>query len=142
MRPILDGDREPALYAAEALVAELQRGWDARNAETTDASCAADVMWGGPFGAIVDGYDQLHAIHVALKAKRVSPTRFQLQRVLAPMPGVAIVHVKRVALGDGFSEVAMYVLIERAGRWWLAAGQNTKVEPGKSATDHARSPGR
>jgi uncharacterized protein (TIGR02246 family) len=142
MRPILDGNLEPARRAAEALVAELQRGWDARDADTTDASCAADVMWGGPFGAMVDGYDRLHAIHVELKAKPVQPTRFQLERVLAPMPGVAIAHVERVALGDGFSEVAMYVLIERDGRWWLAAGQNTKVEPGKSATDHAKSPRR
>lgn len=133
-RPSLDRNLESARRAAAQLVGELQRGWDSRDADETDASCAADVMWGGPFGAIVDGYDELHAIHVKLKAGAShGATRFELQRVLAPAPGVAVVHVRRV--GDGFSEVAMYVLIERDARWWLAAGQNTKVEPGKSAND-------
>jgi hypothetical protein len=60
--------------------------------------------------------------------------------VLAPTPDVAIAHVRRVALGaDGqpipiddatvFSEMAMYVLVRRDGKWWLAAGQNTPIRP-------------
>jgi hypothetical protein len=28
-----------------------------------------------------------------------------------------------------FSEMAMYVLVRRDGKWWLAAGQNTPVRP-------------
>jgi len=60
--------------------------------------------------------------------------------VMAPTPDVAIAHVKRVALdndsepipiGDAtaFSEMAMYVLVRRDGKWWLAAGQNTPIRP-------------
>jgi hypothetical protein len=28
---------------------------------------------------------------------------------------------------SGFSEMTLYVLVERDGTWWLAAGQNTPV---------------
>ena len=49
----------------------------------------------------------------------------------SPLPGVAIAHVRRNDLSDDkdkrFSEMAMYVLVERGGQWWLAAGQNTPV---------------
>jgi hypothetical protein len=50
--------------------------------------------------------------------------------------------VRRVALDDdgnpvpprddatgAFSEMAMYVLVRRAGDWWLAGGQNTPIRP-------------
>jgi hypothetical protein len=30
-----------------------------------------------------------------------------------------------VGLNGGFSEMAMYVLVEHGDQWWLAAGQNT-----------------
>jgi hypothetical protein len=31
--------------------------------------------------------------------------------------------------------MAMYVLVQASGRWWLVAGQNTVIQPGRSATD-------
>jgi hypothetical protein len=50
---------------------------------------------------------------------------------MSPLPGVAIAHVRRNDLSAGkdkrFSEMAMYVLVERGGQWWLAAGQNTPI---------------
>jgi hypothetical protein len=59
---------------------------------------------------------------------------------MAPTPDVAIAHVRRVALdtrgeqisidyASAFSEMAMYVLVRRDGKWWLAAGQNTPIRP-------------
>jgi hypothetical protein len=59
---------------------------------------------------------------------------------MAPTPDVAIAHVRRVAMdadgqpipvddGSVFSEMAMYVLVRRDRRWWLAAGQNTPIRP-------------
>lgn len=146
-RPAL-GAIEHAQEAQDAvanLVAELQAGWDRNDAEITDRRLAADVAWGSPFGATVHGYDQLHAIHVKLKeqSKGGSSSRYEVERVLAPAPGVAVAHVKRVALKpDGqpvgpshdtnaaFSEMALYVLVRRGGTWWLAAGQNTPIRPG------------
>jgi hypothetical protein len=58
----------------------------------------------------------------------------------ASSPDVAFAHVRRVTLDtDGqpipiddatvFSEMAMYVLVRRDGKWWLAAGQNTPIRP-------------
>jgi hypothetical protein len=56
---------------------------------------------------------------------------------------VVIAHIARVALGPNgdplppthdrdqpFSEMAMYVLVQPNGEWWLAAGQNSPIRPG------------
>jgi PPOX class F420-dependent enzyme/OxyR family protein/uncharacterized protein (TIGR02246 family) len=146
-RPALDlggaGAREAA-DAAARLVGELQAGWDQRDAGVSNRHFAADILWGSPFGAVLRGYEPLHAIHVRLKQQgRGGPaSRFELVNVAAPAAGVAVAQVRRVALGpDGqpvapgtdltgpFSEMALYVLVRRGGTWWLAAGQNTPVQP-------------
>ena len=149
-RPVL-GDRgvEPreAAAAVDALVAELQAGWDTRDADLTNRHFATDLLWGSPFGAVLQGYEPLHQIHVRLKQEgRGGPSsRYEAVAVLSPAPDVVVAQVRRVALGpdgapvaprppaaDGsgtFSEMALYVLARRDGEWWLAAGQNTLVLP-------------
>lgn len=146
-RPALGTD-QAALREAERAVAglidELQLGWERHDADITDRHLADDVLWGSPFGATVRGYDELHAIHRRLKQQSAggSSSRFEALQILAPAPGVAVAQVRRVALdADGepvppsaelagpFSEVALYVLVERDGTWWLTAGQNTPVRP-------------
>ena len=147
-RPTLNADENAVKEASDAvarLVGELQAGWDQQDAEITDRHLAADVAWGSPFGATVHGYDQLHAIHVKLKkqSKGGSSSRFEVERVLVPAPGVAVAHVRRLALQPNgqpvepssdtsgiFSEMALYVLVRRDGTWWVAAGQNTPIRPG------------
>ena len=127
-RPHLGSEDPRARQAAEALVDDLQQGWDRRDADLTDRSLADDVMWGSPFGANLAGYAVLHEIHVRMKATRKSPpSRFELGRVMVVAPGIALVHVRRVSLGDDFSELAMYVLVERDGAWWVAGGHHTPV---------------
>lgn len=78
------------------LVEELQAGWDEHDADVSSRHFADDVTWGSPFGATVDGYDQLHAIHVRLKQQgRGGPSsRYEIVRVLAPTPDVAVAHVR------------------------------------------------
>jgi uncharacterized protein (TIGR02246 family) len=147
-RPALGSDTAAAQEATRAvadLVEQLQAGWDEHDADLTDRSLADDVLWGSPFGATVQGYEQLHAIHVRLKEQGVGgpSSRFEVVQVLAPAPDVAIAHVQRLALDrDGqperptadttglFSEMALYVLVRRDGTWWLAAGQNTPLLAG------------
>jgi uncharacterized protein (TIGR02246 family) len=146
-RPTLHVGGTSAHEAREALalvVDELQTGWDRHDADISNRHVAADVMWGSPFGATVRGYDELHAIHGRLKQRGVGgpASRFEIVDVLVPAPGIAIAQVRRVALGvDGeaieptddaqgsFSEMAMYVLVRRDRTWWLAAGQNTPIQP-------------
>jgi PPOX class F420-dependent enzyme/OxyR family protein/uncharacterized protein (TIGR02246 family) len=133
-----------AADAAARLVEELRAGWDARDAGITNRHFATDILWGSPFGATVHGYEPLHAIHLRLKQQgRGGPaSRFELVKVTAPAPGVALAQVRRAALGpDGqpvepskdltgsFSELVLYVLVRRGGTWWVAAGQNTPIQP-------------
>jgi uncharacterized protein (TIGR02246 family) len=144
-RPVLDmaGARVEARTVAERFTAELQDGHDKNDAERYDASFAADILWGSPYGATVAGIGELLPIHRRLKAQRVAPpSRFELVHVLAPADGVVVAQIRRRALDDdnessgSFSEMAMYVLVERDGRWWLAAGQNTPIgqPPGQTGT--------
>ncbi|HEX3774980.1 MAG TPA: nuclear transport factor 2 family protein [Polyangiaceae bacterium] len=147
-RPNLTADEPAVKEASDAViqfVAELQAGWDQRDAELTDRRLAANVAWGSPFGATVEGYERLHVIHAELKkqGKGGTSSRFEIERVLVPGPGIAIAQVRRHPLGpDGrplepssdtsgaFSESALYVLIRRDRQWWVAAGHNTPIRVG------------
>ena len=130
--------------AVDAFVAGLQAGITDADAQVYNSDFADDVLWGSPYGATVIGYDTLHSIHRKMHEQGVAVTgpvsRYQTVNVMAPTPDVAIAHVRRVALDtDGeqipiddesvFSEMAMYVLVRRDGKWWLAAGQNTPIRP-------------
>ncbi len=122
-----------ARAAVERLVAELQAGVEAYDADRYDGMFAADVVWGSPYGGTLSGFANLNAAHRSLMTRRVAPpSQYEIVQVLAPARGVAVAHVCRQALAqdgepEGFSEMAMYVLVERDGRWWLAGGQNTPI---------------
>jgi uncharacterized protein (TIGR02246 family) len=136
-----DGARE----AVAAFVAGLQAGHDRRDAAILNQQFASDVAWGSPYGALIEGYGQLHPIHVQLQQKKVGgPSfRYELRHLLGVSDGVVVAHIARLALdatgeplepsSDArapFSEMAMYVLVKRAGAWWLAAAQHTPMRPG------------
>ena len=146
-RPTLTADPDwlrQARDAVDGFVACLQAGIDSADAEAYNADFAEDVMWGSPYGATVIGYDALHPIHRAMFESGVAvagaSSRYQAVHVMAPALDVAVAHVRRAALdADGqpvpiddasvFSEMAMYVLVRRDGKWWLAACQNTPIRP-------------
>lgn len=138
-------DNPEAETAAQAFAAGLQAGHDARDADILNRQFAADVIWGSPFGALVEGYDQLHPIHARFQQKpRSGPAfRYHVRHVMSVSEDVVIAHIARLAMRpDGtalppsiapdepFSEMAMFVLVRRGGQWWLAAGQNTPMRPG------------
>lgn len=127
-------------------VAELQAGFVDGDAEIYNRHFTSDVMWGSPFGATVDGYDALHAIHRRLHAAaRHERSRYEIVRVLTVAPDVVLAQVRRDALNEHdqpipshqneprFSEMALYVMVRKAGRWWLAAGQNTVINVDRGA---------
>jgi hypothetical protein len=145
--------------AVRRLVAELEQGLnspetssdtssetasDPAHADLTDRRLAENVMWGSPFGATVAGYAPLHAIHERFRAKGVAHgSHYEVERIVVPVPGVALAHVRRVAPApsapaktDGglpnaaaFSQMALYVLVRHGDDWWVAAGQNTPIRP-------------
>jgi uncharacterized protein (TIGR02246 family) len=144
-RPRIAIESADSEAAVRAFAAGLQAGYDQRDAEVLNRQFAADVIWGSPYGALVDGYDRLHPIHVRFqqKPRTGQAFRYHVRHVLAVREDVVIAHIARLALGpdgeplppgsdpDGpFSEMAMYVLVRRGGQWWLAAGQNTPMRLG------------
>ncbi|MCH5643860.1 SgcJ/EcaC family oxidoreductase [Gordonia sp. ABSL49_1] len=127
-RPSLNLYEPGAFAAVDALMATLQAGMDNSDADTYDAMFADDIVWGSPKGAVLRGHAPLNEIHHQLFAKQVAPpSDFSVTEVINPAPGVAVAHIGRHARGGGFSEMAMYVLVERDGSWWVAAGQNTPI---------------
>jgi PPOX class F420-dependent enzyme/OxyR family protein/uncharacterized protein (TIGR02246 family) len=127
-------------------VAEMQAGLGDHDAEDYNRHFAEDVMWGSPYGATVDGYEALHAIHRRMHATADhAASRYEIVRVLVPTPDVALAQVRRTALDEQgepipslsgterFSEMALYVLVRRGPVWWLAAGQNTVVVADRGA---------
>ncbi|NLU70986.1 DUF4440 domain-containing protein [Streptomyces sp. HNM0574] len=134
-RPTLSTDPAAQAAAEEAaarFAQELQRGLDTGDADIFDGPFAADVLWGSPYGATLDHYAELNATHHRLLAAETAPpSRFDVVAVRAPAPGVALAHIRRQAQDpDGFSEMALYTLVERDGRWWLAGAQNTPIAVG------------
>jgi hypothetical protein len=138
-------DLATATTVVSAFVADLQDGWDHRDATIADRRLAADVAWGSPYGATVNSFDSLYAIHKHLKSKGAGGprSRYQIERVLPVSDDVIVAHVARLALDshgepleptgrtDGaFSEMALYVLVRRDDAWWVAAGHNTPIRPG------------
>lgn len=137
-RPNLD---DPAAAAtaqavAIALAAELQKAGETNDADLYDNSFAGDVLWGTPFGALVIGHDRINAIHRRMmhRAEPAAPvSRFEVIVAISPAPEVVVTQIRRQALDPGaFSEVALYVLVERDGNWWLSAAQNTPIDESKS----------
>jgi uncharacterized protein (TIGR02246 family) len=144
-RPALTVPNSDAGSAVTEFASGLQAGHDQRDAEVLNRQFASDVVWGSPFGALVEGYDQLHPIHVGFQHQKgdTPGVRYEVRHVLPVGDDVVVAHIARLILGpdgqplspsDGpdqpFSELAMYVLVRRDGVWWLAAGQNTPMRPG------------
>jgi uncharacterized protein (TIGR02246 family) len=138
-RPALDrpADDTEAREAVALLIGRLQKGIDESDADSYDSLFADDLLWGSPKGQVLQGYIELNSIHRSMMGSgtTVAPaSRFELVQRISPAPDVVVAQIRRQAtLADGaadpegFSEMAMYVLVRRDERWWLAAGQNTPV---------------
>jgi hypothetical protein len=128
-RPALNRSDVDTDTAVDALLRSLQCGYDTGQADVYDALFAADILWGTPKGQVVRGFTDLNAIHRLMMgdAPVAPPSRFETVETNSPAPGVVVAQIRRRADDGGFSEMAMYVLVETDGRWWVAGGQNTPV---------------
>jgi uncharacterized protein (TIGR02246 family) len=132
-----------------AFVHELQVAIDTGNADHFNRRFAKDVLWGSPFGAVAVGFDQIHAIHARMFASVVpvkGAARYVVEHAQFPTEDVAVAYVRRVAVQPPetphtappepqstqpsparpgtFDELALLVLVQRDGQWWLAAAQH------------------
>ncbi len=118
-------------------VQQLQKAIDTGNADLFNLNFAEDVLWGSPFGAVAVGYEQIHGIHSRMFSSIVpvpGASQFVVEHVRFPTENVAIAYVRRIAQNrvstidqsqpGSFDELALLVLVERAGQWWLAAAQH------------------
>jgi uncharacterized protein (TIGR02246 family) len=140
-RPTLTLENGPE--AIEEFVSGLQAAIDSWDAHRFNAHFAGDVLWGSPFGAVISGYDEIHAIHsrmfAAASERRTQGqgggSRYEVEHARLVAEGVAIAYVRRFSLAeqgeeqperaDAFDELALFVLVHRDGAWWLAAGLHT-----------------
>ncbi|OLP00307.1 DUF4440 domain-containing protein [Mycolicibacterium porcinum] len=128
-RPVLDTPTVGGHQAVRDLIDHLQRGGDAGDADVYDGMFAADILWGTPKGMVLRGYSHLNPIHRQMMSGPpvVPASRFELAQAVSPAPGVMVAQIRRSALAGGFSEMAMYVLVQRDEKWWVAAAQNTPI---------------
>lgn len=117
-------------------VQRLQQAIDGGDADLFNSQFAEDVLWGSPFGAVAEGYPQIHAIHERMFASVVpvkGASRYHVEHVRFVSAEVAVAYVRRLSAKSeapdrdkpgSFDELAMLVLVERAGSWWLAAAQH------------------
>ncbi|MFW0787708.1 DUF4440 domain-containing protein [Gordonia sp. CPCC 206044] len=130
-RPAVDRAPSPVPIAVDALLAHLQDGLDTGAADVYDAMFTDDILWGTPKGEVLQGYRKLNTIHHRLLAEGVAPASdFEVAQTITPAPGVVVTQIRRRARAGGFSEMAMYVLVQRGGQWWVAAVQNTPISAG------------
>ena len=142
-RPALDQPSVDTDAAVNALLHTLQRGYETGQADVYDELFAEDLLWGTPKGQVVHGFSHLNAIHRQMMGgKAVTPaSRFEIVQTTCPAPGVVVTQIRRRALNGEFSEMAMYGLAKRRGRWWVAGAQNTPVSdvlPGQRLRDDER----
>ena len=147
-RPTLDrSPHDDGVDPVDDFVAVLQDGVDRADADRFNERFAADVLWGSPFGAVVEGYDAIHEIHGPMFAAAAEAAACQqrgrgagggstyaVEHVRFPTDDVAIAYVRRTTAAPegelepgragGFDELALFVLVRRDGTWWLAAGQH------------------
>lgn len=157
VRPALKIDNAETSTAVHEFVAGLQAGHDQRDADVLNRQFASDIAWGSPYGALIDGYDQLHPIHAGFQRhpRHGPPFRYEVRHMLPVSGEIIIAHVARLALSeDGeplpassdpnapFSEMALYVLVRRDGEWWVAAAQHTPIRPGGAVSTEPVKPGR
>ena len=121
----------------DTFVRGLQQAIDAGDADLFNLHFAQNVFWGSPFGAVASGYEQIHAIHSRMFSSVVpvpGASRYTVEQVSFPVNSVALAYVRRAATHPkgqidqkapgAFDELALFVLVEHDGEWWLAAAQH------------------
>lgn len=133
------GDTADHEAAIRAIVADVERGFNADDAELMDRHVADDAVIVTALGHELRGRA---AITAASEAGLAGPlagqrARYVVTDITFPRPDVALAHKRAWAIDEdgadldvGHAMVALYVLTLEDGRWWIRARQNTLVPGG------------
>jgi uncharacterized protein (TIGR02246 family) len=127
-------DHAEDIAAIRAVVADVEGGFNAKDAERSVAHFTGDATAVDVHGVLVRGRAALLAAHRAGYAGplRDQYARHELGDVTFPRPDVAIAHVRAHAVDAAGAPIALdhtmlalYVFVRQDGRWRVAARQHT-----------------
>jgi uncharacterized protein (TIGR02246 family) len=128
--------RAADVAAIAGVIADVERGFNTKDAELSVAHFAPDATAVGVRGELVAGLDELLAAHRTGYAGPLRDlyARYELDDVRFVRPDVALAYKRATAttsagepLDVGHAMIALYVLVRDDGRWRIAARQNTLV---------------
>ena len=129
-------DHADDIAAIRAVIADIEAGFNAKDAERSVAHFADDATAVSVGGSLVAGRDALLEAHRSGYAGplRDQYARYELGDITFLRPDVAIAHKRaRAVSADGapidldHAMIALYVFVRNGGRWQVAARQNTLV---------------
>ncbi|MEV4009849.1 SgcJ/EcaC family oxidoreductase [Nonomuraea angiospora] len=115
----------------ERLVADIETGFNRKDAAVLDRRFTADAILTVPDGTTLRGWDELFAYHTARLAGPVSDwsTRLSILSVSPLSTEIAVVHVQQdtTTPDRAFSNHGIIVAVKKDDSWWISAMQNTNV---------------
>jgi uncharacterized protein (TIGR02246 family) len=135
----MSDDRAADVAAIEAIVADVEAGFNGNDAELMNLHVADDATIVNAVGQQLDGRAEIMAAsETGLAGPRADErARYLVTDVTFVRPDVALAHKRAWAIDAqgrdidvGHAMVALYVLTEEHGRWWIRARQNTLVPGG------------
>lgn len=139
-RPVISDattDHKADDAAIRQIIANVQAGYNANDAELMNVDIAANASVGNAVGVQFDGVEAILDIsRKGLAAKALKPgfAHYEVTDVTFLREDVAIAH-KQAKEADQHGEPiesepsmrALYVLVREDGQWWIAARQNTLI---------------
>lgn len=132
-------DHTADVAAIEAIVANVEAGFNAKDAELMNRHVADDATIVSAMGQQLHGREAVMAASVSGLAGALADerARYAVTDVAFVRPDVALAHKRAWAVDAdgndidvGHAMVALYVLAKEDGRWWIRARQNTLVPGG------------
>ena len=129
-------DHAADIAAIRAVIADIETGFNAHDAERSVAQFTDDATAVNVGGVLIAGRDALLDAHRAGFAGPLGDqyARYELGEITFLRPDVAVAHKRARAIdADGnpleldHTMIALYVFVRDDGRWRVAARQNTLV---------------
>lgn len=132
----LAGDHADDEAAIRAIVADVEAGFNAKDVDRSVTHFAADALVVNAVGAVVRGHHDIEAAHAAGYTGFLAEqyAAYEVTDITFVRPDVAIA-LKQARATTAIGEPldldhamrAIYVLVKRDARWWIASRGNTLV---------------